>query len=168
LGLGRLQGAGSCPEHADALKCWLTQDSNASQRRVLAATSVSYVIVLLDTSIVNVALDRISVALAVHVTGLQWVVNACTLAFASLLLTGGTLGDRWGARNVYFGGLTVFTLASAGCGMAVDQPGLIIAHAFQILRHALSAFWSAPPRVNRIELSLSSSAARLDPRTAPG
>jgi DHA2 family methylenomycin A resistance protein-like MFS transporter len=107
------------------------QDRNASQRRVLAATSVSYVVVLLDTSIVNVALDRISIAFAVHVTGLQWVVNAYTLAFASLLLTGGTLGDRWGARNIYFAGLAIFTFASAGCGMALGLRGLIIARVFQ-------------------------------------
>jgi MFS family permease len=68
--------------------------SNVMQRRVLAATSVSYVVVLLDTSIVNVALDRISVSLATDIGGLQWVMNAYTLAFASLLLTGGTLGAR--------------------------------------------------------------------------
>lgn len=100
-------------------------------RWVLAATSISYVIVLLDTSIVNVALDRISVSLTTGIAGLQWVVNAYTLAFASLLLTGGTLGDRWGARNVYLAGLIVFTLATMGCGVAAGLPGLMIARVFQ-------------------------------------
>ena len=101
------------------------------QRRVLAATSVSYVVVLLDTSIVNVALDRISVSLATGIAGLQWVMSAYTLAFASLLLTGGALGDRWGARNVYLAGLAVFTLASAICGVAAGLPGLIAARVLQ-------------------------------------
>jgi MFS transporter, DHA2 family, methylenomycin A resistance protein len=104
---------------------------NVMQRRVLAATSVSYVVVLLDTSIVNVALNRISVSLATDIAGLQWVMNAYTLAFASLLLTGGTLGDRWGARHVYLAGLAVFTFASATCGMAGDLPSLIASRVLQ-------------------------------------
>ena len=74
-------------------------NSTVVQRRVPVATSVSYVVILLDTSIVTVALDNISVSLATDIAGLQWVTNAYTLAFASLLLTGGTLGDRWGARS---------------------------------------------------------------------
>jgi DHA2 family methylenomycin A resistance protein-like MFS transporter len=105
--------------------------SNIMLRQILAATSISYVIVVLDTSIVNVALDRISLSLAANIAGLQWVVNAYTIAFASLLLTGGTLGDRWGARNVYLAGLIVFTLASAACGMAVNLPSLIAARTLQ-------------------------------------
>ncbi|MFM0282060.1 Major Facilitator Superfamily protein [Burkholderia sp. GAS332] len=107
------------------------ENNGAIQRRVLAATSVSYVLVLLDTSIVNVALGRISVSLATQIAGLQWVMNAYTLAFASLLLTGGTLGDRWGARNVYLAGLLVFTLASTICGVAADLPSLIAARVLQ-------------------------------------
>ena len=102
-----------------------------AQRRVLAATSISYVVVLLDTSIVNVALDRIAMGLGTHIAGLQWVVSAYTLAFASLLLTGGALGDRWGARNVYLAGLLVFTLASAACGFAPGLPLLIAARVLQ-------------------------------------
>ncbi len=58
------------------------------QRRVLAATAISYVVVILDTSIVNVALERIADAFTAGIAGLQWVVNAYTLVFASLLLTG--------------------------------------------------------------------------------
>jgi DHA2 family methylenomycin A resistance protein-like MFS transporter len=101
------------------------------QRRVLAATSVSYVIVVLDTSIVNVALDSISGTLSADIAGLQWVMNAYTLTFASLLLTGGTFGDRYGARNIYLAGLAVFTLASAICGLAWNLPMLIIARSLQ-------------------------------------
>ncbi|MCI3204478.1 MFS transporter [Pandoraea capi] len=104
---------------------------HALQRRVLAATSISYIVVILDTSIVNVALERIAGALSTDIAGLQWVVNAYTLAFASLLLTGGTLGDRWGARNVYLAGLAIFTLASVLCGVA---PSLAVLTAARVLQ----------------------------------
>jgi len=97
------------------------------QRRVLAAT----VVVILDTSIVNIALERIADAFTTEIAGLQWVVNAYTLAFASLLLTGGTLGDRLGARRIYLAGLAVFTLASALCGTANSLPVLTAARIVQ-------------------------------------
>lgn len=103
----------------------------AQQRRVLLATSLSYVIVILDTSIVNLALERIGHDLAGGVSGLQWVLNAYTLSFASLLLTGGTLGDRLGARNVYLAGLALFTVASALCACAPGLPMLIAARTLQ-------------------------------------
>ena len=101
------------------------------QRRVLAATAISYVVIILDTSIVNVALETIAEAFTVGITGLQWVVNAYMLAFASLLLTGGALGDRLGARRIYLAGLATFTLASALCGAATSLPVLIAARILQ-------------------------------------
>ena len=100
-------------------------------RRIFAATSLSYFIVILDTSIVNIALERLSTALAIPIAGLQWVTNAYTLVFAALLLTGGTLGDRLGGRNVYLAGLTLFTLASAACALAQHAPMLVAARALQ-------------------------------------
>lgn len=100
-------------------------------RRILAATSISYLIVLLDTSIINIALNRLAVALHAPMSGLQWVMNAYTLAFASLLLSGGTLGDRWGARRVYLAGLCTFTLASLACGLAANLAWLILARVLQ-------------------------------------
>jgi MFS transporter, DHA2 family, methylenomycin A resistance protein len=106
-------------------------NNSPQQHRVLLATSISYVVVILDTSIVNVALDRIAVDLAGGVAALQWVLNAYTLTFASLLLTGGTLGDRLGARNVYIAGLAAFTVASALCGCALSLPVLIAARILQ-------------------------------------
>ena len=66
--------------------------------------------------IVNVALEPIAASLGSDITGLQWVVNAYTLTFASLLLSGGALGDRIGAKTVYLAGLLVFACASALCG----------------------------------------------------
>ncbi|HEY2000602.1 MFS transporter [Paraburkholderia sp.] len=100
-------------------------------RRVLCATSISYTIVLLDASIVNVALEQIGSTLRSNVAGLQWVVNAYTLSFATLLLTGGTLGDRLGAKPVYLAGLAVFALASALCGFAPNLLTLTLARALQ-------------------------------------
>lgn len=92
--------------------------------------------VLLDASIVNVALEQIGTTLGNHITGLQWVVNAYTLSLASLLLTGGTLGDRLGARNVYAAGLALFAFASALCGFAPNLLTLGCARALQA--------WAAP------------------------
>lgn len=107
------------------------------QRAVLLATSLSYVIVILDTSIVNVALTRIAAGLAGSVAGLQWVVNAYTLSFASLLLSGGTFADRFGARNVYIVGLVAFVAASALCGAAPDLAVLVAARELQGVGAAL-------------------------------
>lgn len=107
------------------------------QRRVLSATCLSYIIVILDTSIVNVALEPIASALGSGISGLQWVVNAYTLTFASLLLSGGALGDRLGAKNLYVAGLLLFGLASALCGLAVNLPVLIAGRVLQGVGAAL-------------------------------
>lgn len=111
--------------------------STRYQRQVLIATSLSYVVVILDTSIVNVALESISTTFGSDITGLQWVINAYTLTFASLLLTGGLLGDRFGAKKIYALGLGLFALASALCGLATDLPELVGARVLQGLGAAL-------------------------------
>ena len=113
------------------------QEHSKVQRRILAATSISYVVVILDTTVVNVALDRIGNDLAMGISGLQWVVNAYTLAFASLLLTGGASGDRWGAKRVYLAGLLLFTIASAVCGVAPNVEVLTGARVLQGLGAAM-------------------------------
>jgi DHA2 family methylenomycin A resistance protein-like MFS transporter len=103
----------------------------------IAATSLGFVMVQLDLSILNVALARIGEAVATDVTGLQWVVDAYTIAFASLLLAAGTLGDRFGARRVYVSGFVVIVLASFGCGLAPGAGALIGARAAQGVGAAL-------------------------------
>ena len=108
-----------------------------ARRQITAATSVSYAVVSLDTSIVNVALERFSVAFAAPVEGLQWIVNGYTLSFAALLLTGGLLGDRYGARNAYLAGLGLFTLASLLCTCATSLPALVVARILQGIGAAL-------------------------------
>ena len=112
-------------------------DQRDQQSRVLLATSLSYVIVILDTSIVNVALKPIAITFQTGVSGLQWVVNAYTLTFACLLLTGGALGDRLGAKRIYLAGLLAFSAASTLCGFAPTLSVLIIARILQGIGAAL-------------------------------
>lgn len=107
------------------------------RKSILWATSVSYVVVILDTSIVNIALAHIAATLCSDVSGLQWVVNAYPLMFASLLMTGGLLGDRLGAKSVYMTGLLLFATASAVCGAAPDLATLVGARVLQGVGAAL-------------------------------
>ncbi|SDR36123.1 MFS transporter, DHA2 family, methylenomycin A resistance protein [Paraburkholderia fungorum] len=98
---------------------------------VLATVSVGFVVTQLDVTIVNIALPGIGANLHADVAGLQWVVDAYTLAFAVLMLSAGALGDRFGARRMYAAGIALFALASAACGLALDAPMLIAARALQ-------------------------------------
>jgi len=95
------------------------------------------VVVLLDVSIVNVALQRISDGLGGRLSDLQWIVDAYTLAFASFLLTAGTAGDRYGNKQVFGAGFVLFTLASVFCGTANSLPVLITARVIQGIGAAL-------------------------------
>ncbi|HEV2675107.1 MAG TPA: MFS transporter [Aliidongia sp.] len=103
----------------------------------LAATSLGFVLVILDVTVVNVALDRIKSALGTDVTGLQWVLNAYTLVFASLLLTAGALGDRFGAKRMFVVGFALFTAASVACGCAGTIDALVTARVVQGVGAAL-------------------------------
>ena len=95
------------------------------------ATSFGFALVQLDVTIVNVALPRIGESLQTGIAGLQWVVDAYALVFAALLLTAGFLGDRFGARKVYLGGLALFALASLACGVAPGAEWLIAGRILQ-------------------------------------
>lgn len=106
-------------------------------RITLFATSVSFVLVILDTSIVNVALESIAQGLATDVTGLQWIATAYIIAFASLLLSGGALGDIFGARRIYLMGLALFTAASLISGCAPSMAALIAGRILQGIGAAL-------------------------------
>jgi EmrB/QacA subfamily drug resistance transporter len=93
--------------------------------------------IVLDTTIVNVALPSIREDLHFTETSLVWVVNAYMLTFGGFLLLGGRLGDLFGSRRVYLLGLVFFTLASLGCGLANSQTALIAARAIQGLGGAV-------------------------------
>ena len=111
----------------------------ADRRFVLtvAATSLAFLLVQLDVTIVNVALATMGEALHAPLSGLQWVVDAYAIAFASLLLSAGALGDRMGPRRILTLGFAVFIAASAGCGLAPSGAILIAARVAQGVGAAL-------------------------------
>src|SRR5919106_6387913 len=87
--------------------------------------------IVLDTTIVNVALPSIRADLGFSETSLAWVVNGYLLTFGGFLLLGGRLGDLFGHRRLFLVGLSVFTAASLACGLANSQETLIAARAAQ-------------------------------------
>jgi EmrB/QacA subfamily drug resistance transporter len=95
--------------------------------------------IVLDTTIVNVALPTIREDLGFSETSLAWVVNAYLLTFGGFLLLGGRLGDLFGHRRLFLIGLTLFTAASLACGLAQSQEFLIAARAVQGLGGAVVA-----------------------------
>ncbi|MFE5888439.1 MFS transporter [Streptomyces sp. NPDC056468] len=102
-----------------------------SSALTLTAGLLGFALVCLDASIVNVALPAIGSSLGGGMSGLQWVVDAYTLAFAALMLSTGAFSDRVGASRAYAIGAAVFTLASAACGLAPNLPALIGARVVQ-------------------------------------
>ncbi|WP_433060454.1 MFS transporter [Dactylosporangium sp. CS-033363] len=106
-------------------------------RRPLAALCLGWFMVIVDMMIVNVALPSLGRDLHASVSGLQWVVDGYTVAFAGLLLTGGWLGDRLGSRRVFLLGLAVFGAASVGCALAPALGPLLVARTVQGLAAAL-------------------------------
>ena len=95
--------------------------------------------IVLDTTIVNVALPSIREDLGFSETSLAWVVNAYLLTFGGFLLLGGRLGDLYGHRRLFLMGITLFTVASLACGLANSQEFLIAARAMQGLGGAVVA-----------------------------
>jgi EmrB/QacA subfamily drug resistance transporter len=106
---------------------------------ILLACCAGQFMVVLDASIVNVALRPIQDALHLAPSTLQWVINAYTIVFAGFLLLGGRLADLFGRRRVFALGLAVFTLASLVAGLAFDPAALLIARGLQGLGGAVLA-----------------------------
>jgi EmrB/QacA subfamily drug resistance transporter len=92
----------------------------AAQRWTLVVVCAATAMLMLDIAVVNTALSRIAEDLDTGLSGLQWVVDAYTLALASVVLTAGSLADRLGRRRLFTIGLAIFTVASALCAMAQD------------------------------------------------
>ncbi len=110
---------------------------NAPDWMVLSLASVAQFMVVLDISIVNVALPSIRHNLHFSASGLQWVVNAYTLAFAGFLLLGGRAADLYGRRRVFILGLALFSVASLVGGMSQSPTMLTVARAAQGLGGAI-------------------------------
>ena len=114
---------------------------NATRRRWLAlyVLCLGTLMIVLDTTIVNVALPSIRIDLGFSETTLAWVVNAYLLTFGGFLLLGGRLGDLFGHRRLFIGGIALFTVASLLCGLASSQGVLVAARALQGLGGAVAS-----------------------------
>ncbi len=102
-----------------------------SPNALLVLVCLAQLMVILDVSIVNVALPSIKGGLRFSTTGLQWVVNAYTLTFAGFLLLGGRAADLLGRRSVFLAGTALFSLASLFCALADSSSMLVAARALQ-------------------------------------
>lgn len=109
------------------------------RRLTLVAMCIGQGMILLDNTIVNVALPAIQRGLGVTPGNLEWTVNAYALALASLIILGGTLGDRYGRRRLYLVGLVVFTAGSLACGLPRTDVELILCRGLQGVGAALMA-----------------------------
>jgi EmrB/QacA subfamily drug resistance transporter len=103
----------------------------------LAAVAFGLFMIMLDNTIVNVALPSIERDLHMSISALEWIVTAYALTFAALLITGGKLADLYGRRRIFMVGLAVFTLSSLACGLAPSAGFLIGARAVQGVGAAL-------------------------------
>jgi EmrB/QacA subfamily drug resistance transporter len=119
-----------------------TSGTAAAPRRLglaLAVIATAQLMVVLDATIVNVALPHIQTALGFSGTNLEWVVNAYALAFGGLLLLGGRSGDLLGRRRIFIAGLLLFSLASLVGGFATNQEWLLTARVVQGIGGAFAA-----------------------------
>jgi len=117
----------------------LDRSANRSRWLALVVLCTGMLMIVLDATIVNVALPSIQADLGFSQTGLAWVVNAYLIAFGGLLLFAGRLGDLAGRRNVFLAGLALFTVASMMCGLAQTQEMLIGARFAQGIGGALTS-----------------------------
>src|ERR1051325_10890825 len=103
----------------------------------LAAVAFGLFMIMLDNTVVNVALPSMQRALHIDRSELEWVVNAYALTFGVLLLSGGKLADLLGRRRIFIAGLVIFTLSSLVCGLAGSASLLIGARAVQAVGAAM-------------------------------
>lgn len=112
-------------------------DARPWSRAPLLAVCAGYFMVILDVTVINVAVPVVGRELSASLTGIQWITDGYTMVFAGLLLTGGALGDRLGNRRVFCTGVAVFTVSSAACALAPDAPSLVAARLAEGLGAAL-------------------------------
>src|SRR6187399_2710666 len=103
----------------------------------LVAVAFGLFMIMLDNTVVNVALPSIQGDLGISISELEWVVNAYALTFGVLLLSGGKLADMLGRRRIFIIGLVIFTAASLWCGLAASAGSLIAARSVQGVGAAL-------------------------------
>ena len=103
----------------------------------LGAMCFALFMIMLDNTVVNVALPSIQKDLGASISGLEWTVNGYTLSFAVLLATGGRLGDIFGRRRMFLTGVIIFALSSATAGLAPDATSLVVSRIVQGVGAAL-------------------------------
>src|SRR3954465_14669398 len=130
-------------------------------RWTLVAVCATTFMLLVDLTIVNVALPSMQRELDASLTGLQWVVDAYAVSLAALILTAGALADRYGRRLVFAAGIVLFSVASFLCGIAWNIAALDVARAFQGIGGAalfatalalIGAEYQGPARMNAIAI----------------
>jgi DHA2 family methylenomycin A resistance protein-like MFS transporter len=104
---------------------------------VLVAMSLGVLVAQVDTSVVSLAVKRIGADLGSGVSEMQWVIDGYNLVYASLLLTGGTLGDIYGRRRIFVGGIALFSIGTIVCALAPNGAVLIAGRAISGLGAAL-------------------------------
>ena len=114
------------------------EGENAREKVIVLLTMCfALAMAMLDNTVVNVAIPRIQTELGASVSEIQWIIDGYVLAFASLLLTGGIAGDRYGRKKMFLTGLAIFTAASFLCGISSSSGQLI---AFRALQGVGAAF----------------------------
>ena len=113
--------------------------NNKSRWLSLIVLCTGFLLIVVDMTIVNVALPSIQRDLGFSQSGLAWVINAYLIAFGGLLLLAGRLGDLFGRKRVYLAGLAIFVAASLLCGLSFSQPMLIAARFVQGIGGAVSS-----------------------------
>ena len=103
----------------------------AAKAATVGICCLTMFMIAVDTTVVSLALPLIGRGLHAPVAGLQWILSAYSIATASLMLTSGSVGDRFGRRTVWQAGLAVFVLASAGCSVAPNVGWLIACRVLQ-------------------------------------
>src|SRR5207248_8035996 len=133
---------GACSDSRSVGRCCVrTEELGVTERMrlnegnrkwwTLAAMCFALFMIMLDNTVVNVALPSIQRDLHASISSLEWTVNAYTLTFAVLLVTGGRMGDIFGRRTMFLFGVVVFALSSAFIGFAPTQEILVIGRAVQ-------------------------------------
>ncbi|WP_142263990.1 DHA2 family efflux MFS transporter permease subunit [Streptomyces sp. SLBN-115] len=126
-------------ETADTARARRSRPPTAPAWLLVALACAGQFLVVLDVSVVNVALPSIRADLGMSAAGLHWVVNAYSIAFAGFMLLGGRAGDLYGRKRMFLTGLALFTLASLAGGLALDGRQLLLARAVQGLGAAILA-----------------------------
>jgi MFS family permease len=105
----------------------------------LMVLCTGFLLIVVDMTIVNVALPSIQRDLGISQSGMAWVINAYLVAFAGFMLLASRLGDLFGRKRVYLAGLAIFVSASVLCGLSFNQPMLIAARFVQGIGGAVSS-----------------------------